>query len=217
MGRFFNFLFTTSLGAAGYLYYAGAFKSMNIHTTSLGYREAFYRPFQGSFEKDIYPAFNEVMKDIKQLEEKQKSDKIENVNSFGIYYDNPDDLKDRAKCRADIGFTFNNKGLDDTAREELKKSYEEKGYQYTTFKTTDALHENFAIKYPMWVSFWIASYKWYPAAKKRLFENGTLAKLSKGVEYGFIEVYENGNIEFYGPLEHFEDFHLTKFPTPERK
>ena len=106
--------------------------------------------------------------------------------------------------------------MSEEQKEDIKNEYSRRGYAYTTFKKTCGFHECFDIKYPRFLSFTIGARKFYPLAKLELAKEKIFRKLKKKTEYAFVEIYCQNKIYYYAPKENFEDFYLTKYPTPEK-
>eukprot|EP00343_Euplotes_focardii_P009404 CAMPEP_0205823820 /NCGR_PEP_ID=MMETSP0206-20130828/18015_1 /ASSEMBLY_ACC=CAM_ASM_000279 /TAXON_ID=36767 /ORGANISM="Euplotes focardii, Strain TN1" /LENGTH=189 /DNA_ID=CAMNT_0053121317 /DNA_START=86 /DNA_END=655 /DNA_ORIENTATION=+ len=189
---------------------------MSLQPKTFEETEAFYKQYQGPFDKPLFTAFDKVMKDRDLIKKDEKKYEYRCGNAFGIYHDDPDVVKDQDKLRAEIGFLFDTKALSDEERKELVKEYGKKGYSYAKFRNTRTYYENFPIRSPIVLSFLIGGKKFYPLVKQKLKDENVLSKL-EGSEYGFVETYTDSEINFFAPTENFEDFYLTSHPTPEPK
>ena len=83
---------------------------------------------------------------------------------FGMYYDNPDRVKDVNKMRAVVGFLFSPK--DETERDLILEHLGRLGLKYARISETKALYTVFEVKFPSIISYMVAPSQFYNEVEK---------------------------------------------------
>mmetsp|Transcript_31715 Transcript_31715/g.31154 ORF Transcript_31715/g.31154 Transcript_31715/m.31154 type:complete len:99 (+) Transcript_31715:240-536(+) len=83
---------------------------------------------------------------------------------FGMYYDNPEKVKDVNKMRAVVGFLFTPK--DQTERDLIIEHLGRLGMKYAKIAKTKALFTRFEVKVPAIVSYMVAPAQFYNQVEK---------------------------------------------------
>lgn len=78
------------------------FSTVNVHEIEIPGGVILYKVYQGSYYK-ISSSLDKIISKSKEIFKKDQS----NIKFFGVYYDNPNNLKDINKCRAIIGILYN--------------------------------------------------------------------------------------------------------------
>ena len=83
---------------------------------------------------------------------------------FGMYYDNPNRVKDVNKMRAVVGFLFSPK--DETERDLILEHLGRLGLKYARISETKALYTVFEVKFPSIISYMVAPTQFYNEVEK---------------------------------------------------
>ena len=78
---------------------------------------------------------------------------------FGMYYDNPQKVKDPTKMRAVVGFLFKSK--DQSEKDLIIEHLGRLGMKYANFDKTKCLFTTFEVKFPAIVSYMVAPAQFY--------------------------------------------------------
>lgn len=176
------------------------FSKVKVEELSLGSGNLLFVPYQGDYTK-VNTSFTPVMAELSKAFGSQ-------IKYFGIYYDNPDLLKDSTKARAIIGGLF-----DETV--DLKPfilSHPE--YKMTSFKNL----KGFGAKMPLHSSLNVLSaiLRGYPIIKKYGFDRDLMSKVLCSFE---VYDYANHSITIAFPYHKGNESILFQsgMPIPEAK
>jgi hypothetical protein len=213
LGTYHLYSFRAALVASSliFLYFIYELKLFSSIKFSLGYfpeSDVFYLDYQGEY-KDIGPKFESLkltMKKFKLLDDC-------NYFFFGIYYDNPQLIKDVKKCRAVFGI---GRSSQSPQGREMEDYLVNNGFKKSSLPGTQSLTSLFEYIYN--ISMLIGINKYYSALHTNLKDEGFKRQfMVKGDFQGSVEIYRNNSIQFFRPYDHLADFKLTSLPQPDYK
>jgi hypothetical protein len=209
--HFYSFRAALLTSSFLFLYFIYELKLFSSTKFSLGYfpeSDVFYSDYQGEY-KDIGQKFE----NLKLIMNKFKLSQDCNYFFFGIYYDNPQVIKDVKNCRAVYGIGRSSQSPQGRDMEDylLKNDFKK-----SSLPGTQSLTSLFEYIYK--ISMFIGIYKYYSALHTNL-KDETFRRqfMVKGDFQGSVEIYRNNSIQFFRPYDHLPSFKLTSLPQPEYK
>ncbi len=191
-----------------FLYFIYQLKLFQSIKFSLGYfpeTELFYGEYLGEY-KNIGNKFLELTQILMKF---QINDA--NYSQVGIYYDNPEKVKDPKKCRAVYGIARTDQG---THGKDLEDYLLKSGFKKAVIPGTQCLTSLFEYVYK--ISMIIGIVKYYKALTKNMGDEGFKRQFTvRGNFQGSVEVYTDKSIQFFMPYENEAKFNLTTLPQPE--
>jgi ribosomal protein S17 len=128
---------------------------------------------------------------------------VQGLPTIGIFYDDPEKVKEVSRCRYAVGVILPSEG--DPHRERLKTGLEARGYSTTSLPVIDhVVYSVFPFRGVF--SILIAVKRVYPRLKQYIKEHNLCA-------HPCIEIYEGDKIYFIEPLSKQDQFYL--FPEEE--
>lgn len=119
-----------------FLIYIGLFHPISLVPSKLGPYTIFYLEYIGPYHK-IGPIFVNVAKDTRAF--------FKFALPFGIYYDNPNNIADKSKCRAVVGIILNSGEADiEEKKTEFQKSHTK--YKFGELPIVDCIKTEFPWK-----------------------------------------------------------------------
>lgn len=186
-----------------FLWYMGIFHKIYVDEET--FRGGFYVYQNYQCHVNNYVKMKKTM--INNL--KKEGIDVSQLSFLTIVYDDPYNLFDPDTFRSSYGFLL--KTYDSKLLETFKTKL---NFEWTQLPECQALSGKFPYRFSSSISF--GSLRFYPTCWGYILRNKKKLNdlLQREQKTGTIELFENGSINYYMPLSHFDSFYLTKHEQP---
>lgn len=193
--------------AVAFAVWMGVFRSIDIVEKRFEGGTLFYTDYLGHI-RNIGSRFQQICADSSKVFGRVE----DGVSPTGIYYDDPNSIRDPDRLRACTGLMVKPALLN----ADVEKQLISLGYKKAILPAVGSIYGKFPAK--LGLSCVLGAMKFYPGLYKFVADNQEkYSKADMSQEGGSIEVIEGGWIHYYFPYEKYTEFRFSPYPRPELK